>query len=156
MMEFSRKYLRSTTTKLGSMISKSIFLYSSLGKEVLSITVNTILIITSVLVIFLFIKKRRKLMPIVLPLIIAIVFIKMIERPEERIHFLEYGILGFLVFKAIGKEIKQIILALIFIILIGSIDEFIQYLLPNRVGDVRDIIMNSIGGIIGLWLGRFW
>ena len=132
------------------------FLYSSLGKEVLSITVNTILIITSVLVIFLFIKKRRKLMPIVLPLIIAIIFIKMIERPEERIHFLEYGILGFLVFKAIGKEIKQIILALIFIILIGSIDEFIQYLLPNRVGDVRDIIMNSIGGIIGLWLGRFW
>ncbi|MDL1957614.1 MAG: VanZ family protein [Candidatus Desulfofervidus auxilii] len=78
------------------------------------------------------------------------------EKPAERIHFLEYGILGILIFKATGKEIKQNIFAIILLVTIAVIDESIQYMLPNRVGDIRDIVMNLTGGVIGLWLGKFW
>jgi len=79
-----------------------------------------------------------------------------IEKPAKRIHFLEYGILGVLIFKATGKEIKQNIFATILLVIIVVIDELIQYMLPNRVGDIRDVVMNIIGGIIGLWLGKSW
>jgi len=79
-----------------------------------------------------------------------------IEKPAERIHFLEYGILGVLIFKATGKGTKQNIFAIILLVIIAVIDELIQYVLPNRVGDIRDIVMNITGGTIGLWLGKSW
>ena len=38
---------------------------------------------------------------------------------------------------------------------VGLVDEIIQWFLPNRYGDMRDVVMNSLGGISGLWLGQF-
>ena len=83
-------------------------------------------------------------------------FTTRIEKPAERIHFLEYGILGAFIFKATGKGTKQNIFAIILLFIIAVIDELIQYMLPNRVGDIRDIVMNLTGGIIGLCLKKFW
>ena len=34
--------------------------------------------------------------------------------------------------------------------IIGIGDEIIQQLLPNRVGDIRDVFMNSFGGLLGI------
>ncbi|MEK7197011.1 MAG: VanZ family protein [Thermodesulfovibrionales bacterium] len=90
------------------------------------------------------------------PLIAALIFIYQMERPEERVHFLEYGILGFLVSTATGTGSRHLIRALLLIVLIGSVDEFIQLLLPNRVGDLRDVLMNATGGVLGLWVEKFW
>ena len=84
--------------------------------------------------------------------------------PEEKIHFLQYGILGYFLFKAILHSIinsRKIysfntsvivsgFLALIFCSFIGFLDEIIQYYLPSRVYDIRDIIWNSIGGLFGI------
>ena len=41
------------------------------------------------------------------------------------------------------------------IVSVGLVDEIIQWYLPNRYGDIRDVMMNSLGGISGLWLGQF-
>ncbi|RKX57801.1 MAG: hypothetical protein DRP29_07820, partial [Thermodesulfobacteriota bacterium] len=51
---------------------------------------------------------------------------------------------------------KQNIFTIILLVIIAVIDELIQYILPNRVGDIRDVIMNITEGIIGLWLGKSW
>jgi VanZ family protein len=51
--------------------------------------------------------------------------------------------------------LKGIIATCCLITLIGVVDEIIQWFLPNRVGDMRDVAMNSFGGLSGLWLGRF-
>ncbi len=83
----------------------------------------------------------------------------MLEIPIEAIHFLEYGFLGVLVYRAFRHHIDD---RLIFftgtalITLIGMGDEFFQWLLPNRSWDFRDIGFNSLsGGLVQLaiWQG---
>lgn len=81
--------------------------------------------------------------------IIAVAIFRLIPLPIERIHFIEYGLLGWLSYWAGGKK------ALIYVIAIGIIDELIQGILPNRYFDMRDIIMNIIGGGMGIIMGVY-
>ena len=74
----------------------------------------------------------------------------------ERIHFIEYAVLGILISRAVNViNLQGIIYTGFLVTLIGAVDEIIQWFLPNRVGDMRDVFMNSVGGLSGLWLGRF-
>ena len=74
----------------------------------------------------------------------------------ERIHFIEYAVLGLLISRAVNViNLQGIIYTGCLVTLIGAVDEIIQLYLPNRVGDMRDVFMNSVGGLSGLWLGRF-
>lgn len=73
--------------------------------------------------------------------------------PEERLHVVEYSILGWLLGWALARSGKWpawwwsgVLLAW----LIGCGDEMIQWFLPNRVFDVRDIFLNGIAGAVGL------
>lgn len=133
------------------------FLYSSIGRRNLAVSIDIVLFVIPCLILFLFLKKGVVRSAIVItPLIAALIFIYQMERPEERVHFLEYGILGFLVSTAMGTGSRHLIRALLLIVLIGSVDEFIQLLLPNRVGDLRDVLMNATGGVLGLWVEKFW
>ncbi|MFQ6111986.1 MAG: VanZ family protein [Nitrospinota bacterium] len=73
----------------------------------------------------------------------------------ERVHFLEYGLLSFLVFRvfqASGKEGVRgwWLKTLAFTFAVGVLDEVIQYILPNRVGDLRDVLLNAKSGLYGL------
>ena len=67
----------------------------------------------------------------------------------EKIHFLEYGFLGLLLCKTLSYRIKDrsaYWLALLIVYLIGMTDEGIQWALPSRVGEYRDIWMNITSG----------
>ncbi len=67
----------------------------------------------------------------------------------EKVHFLEYGLLGLLLCKALSTQMTNnmaYLLALLFVYLIGMSDEFIQWALPSRVGEFRDIWMNVMSG----------
>ena len=71
----------------------------------------------------------------------------------ERIHFIEYGLLSLLVFRALRHNIgdKSIYLwSGITVFCLGFLDEGIQYLLPSRVYDTRDVIANGVAGVLGL------
>ena len=78
--------------------------------------------------------------------------------PIERIHFLEYGLLGALILLAFSRQIKSwisIILSLNLVYWIGLGDEAIQGILASRVGEIRDCIINLFSGALGialLWL----
>lgn len=77
----------------------------------------------------------------------------MLPIPEERLHFIEYGVLAFLVYRALILDLNnsQAYLVAFFITsLIGWGDEGIQYILPNRYYDFRDVCLNSIGAALGL------
>jgi hypothetical protein len=79
--------------------------------------------------------------------------------PEEAIHFLEYGLLPYFIFRALSHRIKDwtvYISTLLYVALIGISDEFLQWLMPHRVWDFRDIGFNIMAGgifIISLWKG---
>ena len=71
----------------------------------------------------------------------------------EKIHFLEYGVLGLLLCKALGYRINNrsaYWLALVIVYLIGMTDEGIQWWLPSRVGEYRDIWMNIASGALAI------
>jgi hypothetical protein len=71
--------------------------------------------------------------------------------PEEAIHFLEYGFLGLLIFRALSHRLRDagIYLAAVLVgSLIGAADEFVQWLVPRRFFDFRDIGLNCYALIL--------
>ena len=77
--------------------------------------------------------------------------------PEEAVHFLEYGLLGFFLFKALTHHIKDksiYFTATLFALFIGTIDETLQWMMPLRYWDFRDAGLNVLSG--GLFQLAIW
>lgn len=79
--------------------------------------------------------------------------------PEERLHFLTYGLLGWLICWSVEATEKNLLWSknswlfpCLLVWLAGGIDELIQWWLPVRVFDVRDILLNGVGGMLGIAL----
>ena len=71
--------------------------------------------------------------------------------PEEAIHVTEYGAIGLLVYRALTHRMRDIgiyLAASLIVGMIGIIDEYIQWLIPSRVFDFRDIRTNFIAGAL--------
>lgn len=74
-------------------------------------------------------------------------------------HFMEYFALYLLVFNAIYNDFdKKISLkyALIIVFLYSVSDEFHQLFIPGRAGRIRDVIIDTSGGVLGLILMKFF
>jgi len=136
------------------------FIKEEVGKDQLLLLVNVSLIVPSVFIlIFLLRKGVLKTLLAAIPLAVTAYYVYFMKIPEERVHFLQYGLLGVLVLKTVKKETwTGVLMALLFTVLVGCGDEFIQWLLPNRVGEVRDVMINTAASALGVWLGRilFW
>jgi hypothetical protein len=82
---------------------------------------------------------------------------RLMGRPEEAVHLLEYGILGVLLYRALADRIPDptvYIAAILIGILVGTVDELIQWLIPGRFWDFRDIVLN--GGAVTLVQMAIW
>lgn len=67
------------------------------------------------------------------------------ESPEEAVHFIQYGVLGVLVYRALTHRIRDISIffsAALICSIIGMIDEVIQWLTPQRYWGLRDVWLN--------------
>ena len=62
----------------------------------------------------------------------------------ERIHFVEYGLVATLFYRAMaGMPLRLVApLTLLIGVLVGIGEEWLQWLVPTRVGDVRDVFLN--------------
>ena len=75
--------------------------------------------------------------------------------PVEQVHAAEYAVLAALVYRAPATNIgpwARGLIALTYACIMGVVDEMIQYVLPNRVFDPRDIGLNWIAGGFGVLL----
>ena len=75
--------------------------------------------------------------------------------PVEQIHIFEYAVLGWFATRdliKVNKKIKGIILACLFTIIVGILDEAFQAVLPYRYYEIRDIVFNILGGTWGIIL----
>lgn len=73
----------------------------------------------------------------------------------EKLHLIEYGFLTYLVVrvvKDVRPQDRKYLYVVFTVTIIGICDELIQKLLPNRVCDVRDMMMNSLAGMLALVL----
>ena len=135
------------------------FLSSFISKEILNL-LSLVVSVSFFLMLSIWIYKKKykvnQFLLIISPLILLTYFSLSLDVWVERIHFIEYGVLGLLISRAVNiRTFKEIIATCCLITLIGVVDEIIQWYLPNRVGDIRDVTMNSFGGLSGLWLGKF-
>ena len=87
--------------------------------------------------------------------------------PEERLHFLEYGVVAALIYLALQERrvrfaaattdandllvrLPPFVTAVFVTGLVGWIDEGIQALLPNRYYDIRDVAFNAAAALFCL------
>ena len=77
-----------------------------------------------------------------------------IRNPVERLHLLEYGILGWFAARDFfaGKKIIGFLYALVFCICVSVVEETFQYFLPYRVGDPGDVALGALGATWGIVL----
>ncbi|HMP00747.1 MAG TPA: VanZ family protein [Kiritimatiellia bacterium] len=74
-----------------------------------------------------------------------------LQTPGEAIHFFQYGILSFLLFRAWSHYIRDpfiYIISAFSIVLLASVDEFLQWMIPGRYWDFRDIRLNLMAGVL--------
>ncbi len=73
--------------------------------------------------------------------------------PEEAIHFIQYGVLGILSFRALSYRIRDpsIYLAAAGVtVIVGILDEGLQWATRERIWDLRDIYINLSAGALAL------
>lgn len=73
--------------------------------------------------------------------------------PEERIHFVQYGLMALLARRALAwhwKPWQQYLGAFLIAAAAGWVDELIQGWLPTRVYDLRDVAINAVAALLAL------
>jgi len=75
------------------------------------------------------------------------------QAPEEALHFAEYGVLGLLLQRALRHGLPDagsFAAALLAGTLFGVLDEFVQWLMPGRFWDLRDVFVNALASLLAL------
>ncbi len=72
-------------------------------------------------------------------------------QPEEAVHFLEYGVLGLLLYRALSFRVLDatvFVAAALVGVIVGTVDEIIQWIVPGRYFDFRDIALNGGASVL--------
>lgn len=79
--------------------------------------------------------------------------------PEEAFHFVQYGVLGLLLFRALGHRLADpsiYVAGALIGVAVGIGDELVQWLVPRRYFDYRDVGINAWAAVlvpVALWAG---
>lgn len=69
--------------------------------------------------------------------------------PIETMHFFVFFCFGWLTVIVFGVKY-----GLFVVLAVAVSDEILQFFLPDRVGDMHDVVVNGLSGIVGLLLGK--
>ncbi len=101
--------------------------------------------------------RRRRLLPFLLvpPLAAAyaLLLLNLEQSPAERLHLAEYGLLSFLVLRALQIDMPRrpaYLWGWAIATGLGAIDEGIQWFLPNRVFEWKDVGLNLVSCGMGM------
>ena len=136
------------------------FLSGVFGDKVLYLLCGNLYLFLAVILFLRLVKSRLHFLRVIGSIIIlALSFLFAWRQPffVEKMHVAEYGFLGWLAMKDLRRRhiigaLKAMLFSILFILLVGSIDEGFQKLLPYRVGEIRDVITNVISGLSGIVL----
>jgi VanZ family protein len=77
------------------------------------------------------------------------------DNPGEKIHMLQYALLGILVHWALGQhrlqagsELGLLVFGILICMAAGALDETIQYFLPGRTFTWHDVFVNGASGVL--------
>jgi VanZ family protein len=139
------------------------FVYDSVGKEFFTYTVLFVIIsvLTASLYFLIFrlkVKNFSQYFWLIASGGLYVYFtLQLKEHPEEAVHFLEYGLLSFFIFKALSHRIRDwtiYIITIFFVSIVGITDEFIQWLLPSRFWGYKDVGIDALAA--GIFMLVIW
>ena len=87
---------------------------------------------------------------------VAYAFATRTGRPDvdvvERVHFVEYGIVTYLFYRAWRgvDDLSRFVLPLLAGVIVGTCEEWFQWFVPVRVGEVKDVFLNAVAIGCGL------
>lgn len=141
------------------------------GQEGFVILVGLILVIAGLAFFIFKIRQKSSLIKTILFIMLFIIGIGLIWHipiPEEKIHILEYGLLGRLTTRDLMKGNRyvgaslagarkrqlagRIFTAGFFCMTVGMLDEIFQGILPYRFFQWSDVILNTLGAVWGVGL----
>lgn len=134
------------------------FVKATIGEQGFVLLIGVVGIVFLLSFLILIIRKRSsflKLLIFIAVLIVGMWLTWQLKIPEEKIHLLEFALLGWLVSRDLikpGRKVKGAIFALAFTITVGILDEVFQGILPYRYFQWPDIGFNSTGGLWGVIL----
>lgn len=69
----------------------------------------------------------------------------------ERVHFVEYGLIAFLWYRVWRvADPALVVLPLLVSFMVGTLDEWLQWFIPVRVGEAHDVFLNLAAIVCGL------
>lgn len=70
----------------------------------------------------------------------------------ERVHFVEYGLITWLFYRVWRPrgDVSMFVLPMLAGIAVGTLEEWLQWFIPGRVGDMRDVVLNVVAIVCGL------
>jgi hypothetical protein len=70
----------------------------------------------------------------------------------ERFHFVEYGLISLLFYRAWrgAADVSIVVLPIASGVIVGTLEEWFQWFVPNRVGEARDVLLNLVAMGCGL------
>jgi len=76
-------------------------------------------------------------------------------RAVEHFHFVEFGLIAFLYYRAWRERLdcSALVLPLLAAFVVGIADEAVQWFIPARVGELRDVWLNGVAIGCGLLFG---
>ncbi len=134
------------------------FIQAYIGKSGITILLWLLMTAGCIAVFALYIIKKRvpviKTSALAFLLIMGLVLSWRMKGPmEEKVHILEYAVLGWLATKdliKVNKKVAGIALACLFCVAVSISDEVFQAVLPYRVFDIRDIVLNGLATLWGI------
>ncbi len=161
--------------KIKSLFSRTTYFYSlfviisaSFLREILALTIKLLgqktieysfylFCLTCIFFLITYLIKKKyalkKYILLFITFILSFILISSLEIFAEKVHVIIYGLLGFLAIKdtkaSLGGTLTPLIWAFCFTTLVNISDELFQAILPYRVGEVRDIFINTMCIILG-------
>ena len=73
----------------------------------------------------------------------------------ERVHFIEYGMIAVLFYRVWRRagDLSTIVLPLLCGFIVGTLDEWLQWFIPYRVGEMHDVFLNLTALACGVLFG---
>lgn len=77
----------------------------------------------------------------------------------ERVHFIEYGLIAVLFYRAWrpatppGTDASTLVMPLLSGFIVGTLDEWLQWFIPYRVGEMQDVFLNVTALVCGVLFG---
>lgn len=150
----SAPFMAQLRTWLGDVFEASFvtFMAGAIGTAVAAVAIVALVRIRT--------HRAARFAAIALALVVAAVYSRAMATgwPEvdivERVHLVEYGVITFLFYRAWrpAADVSVIVLPILAGIVVGTLEEWFQWFIPNRVGELRDVALNLVAVGCGLMI----